>query len=125
MAHLPGIEPPTLQSGGLLGKLPYDVKAMIYKCVFQDSPDGHTPALVIALRSHQDEYRDALRIYYKVTMVNLGRGKKRDSKKNGYSLGEIKPATLLFVTRLEVSFRWVHVRVPNCESKDVISAVFS
>lgn len=40
-------------------------------------------------------------------MVNLGGGKKWDSKKNDHSLGEIKMATFLFVTRLEVSHRWV------------------
>jgi hypothetical protein len=40
-------------------------------------------------------------------MVNLGGGKKWDSKKNDHSLGEIKMATLLFVTHLEVSHRWV------------------
>jgi uncharacterized radical SAM superfamily Fe-S cluster-containing enzyme len=105
MAHPQAIEPPTLGFGGFLDKFPYDVKAMIYKCVFQDSPDGKTPVLLIALRSHQENYRDALRIYYQVTMVNLGRRKKQGSKKNGYSPREIKMATLLFVTRLEVSFK--------------------
>jgi hypothetical protein len=53
------------------------VKAMIYKCVFQDSRDGKTPALLIALRSRHEKYKDALRIYYRVTMVNLGGGKKK------------------------------------------------
>jgi hypothetical protein len=99
------MEPPILQFVGFLDKFPYDIEAMIYKCVFQDSPPGKTPALLIALRSHQEKYRDALRIYYQVTMVNLGGGKKQGSKTNGYSLGEIKMATLLFVTRLEVSLR--------------------
>jgi hypothetical protein len=105
MAHIQVTEPPTLQFGDFLDKFPYDIQVMVYKCIFQDSPAGKTPALLAALRSHHEKYKDALRIYYQVTMVNLGRGKNRDSKKNGYSLGDIKIATLQFVTRLEVSLR--------------------
>jgi hypothetical protein len=99
------MKPSTLEFGGFLDKLPYDIQAIVYIYVFQDSPAGKTPALLVALRSHHEKYKDALRIYYQVTMVNLGRGKIQESTKNGYSLGEIKIAALQFVTRLEVSFR--------------------
>ena len=75
MVNLQAIKTPPLQFGDVLDKFPYDVMAMIYKCVFQDSRDGKTPALLIALRSHHGKYKDALRIYYQVTMVNLGGGK--------------------------------------------------
>lgn len=69
MAHLQAVETPTLQFGAFLDKFPYDVKALIYKCVFQGSPDGKTPPLLIALRSRHGKYKDALRIYYQVTWL--------------------------------------------------------
>jgi hypothetical protein len=91
--------PPVLPIGRLLEKFPYDVTEIIYKAVFLDTPVGKTPALLIALRSHEEKYKEVLRIFYQTTMVNLGRGK------NFYQLRKLKVANLLFVARLEVSFR--------------------
>jgi hypothetical protein len=90
---------PLIPFGEFVGKLPYDIKEMVYEAVFQYTPTGKTPALLVALRASKEMYKEALRIFYRATIVNLGR------EKGCYQLRKLKTATLVFVTRLEVSFR--------------------
>ncbi len=86
-----------------LRKLPVEIRRMVYKLNYNDTPKGRTPTIVTALRPDAELYSEALNFFYEEAVVRM------HSCKQGYGetylLRDLSEAVLPFLKKMKVEFK--------------------